>query len=173
MNTLPFVWELNKDNVISHVIGSPNVRSMPNPASYTKDIVHYLDGKDLIFVESSIPRGGTIESIVADIAREKQLKLNCVASERESEAFYIYYSSQINTKELADAYKKGDEEKLKEAYGIPMDKHDKFNKNIVDLSAPFFNALPTLLVANLAHFIVEPSMLTMYQEKGIKIKRIQ
>jgi hypothetical protein len=33
-------------------------------------------------------------------------------------------------------------------------------------------AEPTLVAVGLAHFIVEPSMLTMYKEHGVNVKRL-
>jgi len=173
MNKLPFVWELSSNVSVSHAIGVTSVRSMHRPEQYTQDIVQYMDRKNLIFTESSVPYGGTIEAIIADIARAKEVTIRCIATERESKSFYKYYSDQVDTKEAADAYKKGDEAELKKLYAFPMPNHRKINENIVERSTPFIKIVSTLLVANLAHFLVEPSILQMYEEKEIKIKKVQ
>ena len=170
---LPFVWEMKHEDAVSHAMGAVNVRSMPRPENYTKDIVHYLDGKDIVFVESVVPDAGTLDYAVVDIARDKELILRRISTKDESKKFYLYYSALINNREAAAAYKKGDEAELKIIYGAPMDSHNAINTNIVEQSIRFIKALPTLLAANLAHFLVEPSLLTLYQENGIKIKRIQ
>ncbi len=173
MNKLPFIWELSNEITVSHAIGVTNVRSMHRPEQYTKDIVQYMDSKNLIFVESAVPYGGTIEAVVTDIARAKEVTVRCIATELESASFYTYYSDQIDTREAADFYKKGDETELRKLYAFPMSSHRKINENIVERSAPLIKIVSTLLIANLAHFLVEPSILQMYQEKELKIKRIQ
>lgn len=173
MNKLPFVWELEQDGVVSHAIGSPGAHAMPSPEHYTQDIMRYLDDKHLVLVESAVPYGGTLEAAVADITRAMELPLKCVSPNHEATKFHLYYERRINTREAAEAYKKGDLEEMRKFYGEPMSQHKAINHNIAERSARLFKVVPSLLVVNLAHFIIEPTLLKMYEEREIKIKRVQ
>ncbi len=169
MSALPFVWELNHERVVSHIIGSPKGLPALKPETYAKDIVHYLDGKKVVFVETFIPTKGTLDAAVVDIASAMELSLKRIITEDERKIFNEHYSAKLHNKEATGIYKKGDEAEMKKIYGASIADIKSINENMVVKSIRFVKSVPTLIVANLAHFLVEPSLLTMYQDKGIKI----
>lgn len=173
MNTLPFIWELDSNGIVSHAIGMPRGLSMLCPEHFTKNIIHYLDGKNVVFVESFIPHRGTLDAAIVDIARAIELPLKRIIAENERKAFYVHYSARINNNEAAHAYRKGDETELKKMYGPPIANLDTDNRTMLERSMPIIKAVPALLTTNLVNFLVEPSLLDLYQEKEIKVKRIQ
>ncbi len=176
MNKLPFVWELKYEGVVSHTIGSPKGITTISPEHYIKDIVNYLDGKKVVFVEPTVIIG-TLDNVIVDIANDvklrQKLRIEINTTEVERKAVSSHYSHLVNTKEAADAYKSGNETELKKMYGKLTPSLNLVNKNIVIRSLHDIGAEPTLLVANLAHFVVEPSLVKMYEEKKIEIKRVQ
>ncbi|MBI4146874.1 TraB/GumN family protein [Candidatus Woesearchaeota archaeon] len=74
------------------------------------------------------------------------------------------------------AYQSGDEQALRVQKIRPAQEPlvIKRNQLMAYRSLEHLVAVPTLIAVGYAHFIgPEPSMLTLYQEKGIKVKRIQ
>ncbi len=76
---------------------------------------------------------------------------------------------------LYTAYKKGDEKKVAQLSELDADEEDRLaerNKTMVDNSLKYLQQ-PSIILAGAAHFVVEPSMIMMYKEKGIEVKRVQ
>ncbi len=76
---------------------------------------------------------------------------------------------------LYTAYKKGDAQKIARFSELDDKKEDRTqerNKTMVDNSLAYIQQ-PSIVLAGTTHFVCEPSMLTMYQEKGITVKRVQ
>ena len=170
MSKPPFVWELSSGKVVSHAIGSPHGLMM-YAKQYTRDIVHFLDGKQLVLVEELINPGDTIDAITVDIATERGFPIKEIASNIERRFFSRYAECLDHT--AIEPYQKGDEEAMKKLYEkIRIVPPHECNSNMVDRSLQHLRKTPSLIVINLAHLIVEPSMLTMYGQKGITVKRV-
>lgn len=173
MNKLPFVWELDYDGVVSHAIGSPHGLRMITFDRYTQDILHKMENKNAVLLEPKMNKREPLDAAVYDIAREQGISYKPISSEADSEAFYAHYAVLLNGAQAAVAYHREDEDCLKKAYGGPAFNLELINGKIVEHSWRWIRTVPSLIVANLAHFLVEPSIIKLYQEKGIKIKRVQ
>lgn len=172
MNKLPFVWKLDYQGIISHAIGSPHGLNMYSP-KYIQDLLHYLEDKNTVLVETQINYGGTLDAAIVDITSDRELLLKECATGKESDAFDNQYSVYLNTPEALEPYQKGDAEKIKKIYGEHASYLDAFNNNMFEKSWRWLTIAPSLLVCNLARLLIEPSLLTMYEGKGIKIEKIQ
>ncbi|MEM3154520.1 MAG: hypothetical protein QW165_03060 [Candidatus Woesearchaeota archaeon] len=170
MNRLPFVWELNYEGIVSHAIGSPHGIQWFSADKYIKDIVYYLDGKCAVLAEAEINQGGTIDAVIIDIAKEKSIPRKIVTAEKERKAFDEYYSVYLDCPQADRAYRKGDAKMLKAIYGRPGFNLDQFTWNLAERSLRWLKTTPSLLVANLAHFIIEPTILAHFQKRGIQPK---
>lgn len=76
---------------------------------------------------------------------------------------------------LYTAYINGNERKVAQMAELDEDKEYKTqarNKTMVENSLAYLQQ-PSIVLAGAAHFLIEPSMLTMYKEKGIAVKRVQ
>jgi hypothetical protein len=173
MNKLPFTWELEYKGIISHAIGSPHWLRMVSASRYTQDILHKLEGKSTILLEANTQKNEVLEIAVADIALSQGLQLKTIATEQERNAFDSYYSSSAMNTEAASAYIKEDSEQLKKMYGRPDFKLSKITDNIAERSQEWIKTTPALLVTNLAHFLIVPSLIKIYEKNGIKAKRVQ
>lgn len=173
MNKLPFVWELDYDGVVSHAIGSPHGLRMITFNKYTQDILHHLENKSAVLLEPKAHKRESLDAAIYDIAREQGISSKPICSEQESEAFNAHYSALLSGAQNIAAYQREDEAKLKETYGGPAFNLELINGKLAEHSWRWLRTVPSLLVANLAHFLVEPSLLKKYEEKEIKIKRIQ
>lgn len=86
-------------------------------------------------------------------------------------------SAEYNpVKELIDAYMRGDESTLTSQFNEQnegqLDVHVRRNEGLAANSLPYLEQ-PSTVAVGVAHFIMEPSILTLYKEHGIKIKRIK
>jgi uncharacterized protein YbaP (TraB family) len=70
------------------------------------------------------------------------------------------------------AYEKGDLDALTRQANNYSIKSPERNQKMVERSMPHFKR-PTLIAVGIGHFVKEPTILTMYKEKGVRIKRIQ
>jgi len=70
-----------------------------------------------------------------------------------------------------DAYMSGDLQAI-----IELSKKEEINtdrhKTIAERSLPYLKE-PSTIAVGLAHFVVEPTVLTFYRQKGIEVKRVQ
>ncbi len=177
---LPFVWELKNELLTSHLIGSPHGFSI-NHALYTVDLVKYLNDKGLVLVEE-INGFGNLDATVELIARETKVDIKPIATSEESNIFYHRYGFNLRDQpEPVAAYRQADADKLKKIYeGVKNDLTpdqlrilEQCNPNMVALSLPELEKLPALIIVDLAHLLIEPTMLQFYQKKGINIEKIQ
>jgi hypothetical protein len=172
MNKLPFVWELKHKGVVSHAIGSPH-GLMISADRYVQDILNRLENKCAVLGESNAFEHQAIDSAIVDIARAQKITYRSISTKEEKENFYEHYYPRICNKSAIESFRKGDEAALKEAYGKPELSIDLINTDIAERSWRWIAKVPSLIVANLAHFIVDTSLLQIYEEKGIKTKRNQ
>jgi len=179
MNKLPFVWELkskgdlHSEDCISHAIGSPH-GLMIYASQYTKDLLQFLEDKSIVLVESNVNYGGTLDATLVDISNDFKMPIKEIASREDREAFEDQYSVYLNGQTAVEAYKQGDEEAIKKIYGAQIAPlTEKCNTSMAKESLRFFKTLKALIMVDLAHFLIEPSLLTMYKDKGIEIKKIQ
>lgn len=177
---LPFVWELKNELFTSHLIGSPHGFSI-NHTLYTMDLCKYLNDKGCVLVEEINGFGG-LDKTLEFIARETKMSIKAIATQEESTVFYRRYGFNLRDQpEPVAAYRQADADKLKGLYEAinsdltPDQLHilEQCNSNMVTESLKELENLPALIMVDLAHLLIEPTMLDFYQKKGIEIKIVQ
>ncbi len=193
MNKLPFVWELNNKGIISHAIGSPHGLEI-RTSLYTPEVIKYLQGKTCVLLEDEDEfHRQPLDKMVFDLAYDMDMPIRGLETIEESNytrGVYLLASLTVLKPLSYDriaafkSYAKGDEEPLREVCRQqeewlkealePIDyiQHCARNSNMAERSLINLTK-PSLLIVGLAHLILEPSMLSMYQEKGIGVKRLQ
>ncbi len=128
----------------------------------------YLQGVEIVQLEHQRKR-----NLTRDYVNDEYAKIirNLIENERKKTGYWMTF-----TRNYVREYLNGDETPLKR-------KHEKEHGNtnidqernrlIVKTSLPHMKA-PCVVAVGLAHYIIEPdSMLTLYRERGIKVKRIK
>jgi len=190
---LPFVWELDSQGVVSHCIATHHQLPKTYLLEYSEDIRKILQGKKqalleverfpestlLIASKRPLPAGAeydcTTYNSLQRMAQDHQRRLHENADGIDGLIEAIAFSLSIaveglHTKEEHEGY-------LKALTNPPQPSLiAEANRLWVERSITYLDAArgPSLIAAGLAHFwSIEPSMITMYQEKGIKVERVQ
>ncbi len=133
-----------------------------------------LTSMEQIFEDASHVRPKALEKIDFKIATD-QLK-DCTESLRTLIAVVppTRGSAIQFFQTLYTAYKEGNAQKIARLSELDDEKEltQERNKTMVNNSLAYIKQ-PSIVLAGAAHFVCEPSMLTLYQEKGIKVKRVQ
>ena len=177
---LPFVWELKDKQMISHIVGSPHAIQV-NCNTYVPDLFKYLNEKGCVLVEELKAFGG-LDALAEIVAKERSMQLTGLATTEESNVFYNKYALPLAYEPAATmAFRKGDENEMRRLY---LDKQSTFtssqsqtlktcNPHMVERSLIHLRKVSSLILVDLAHLLIGPTMLKYYNDEGFEIKRIQ
>jgi len=131
---------------------------------------------------------GILERTLTHAAEKRNIPVQFLDSPDEHENYGRLYRGKIPTelgKKMNQAYHAGDEKTLRELIE-EVDKHLRYKlapheyeilhkKRHLKMAVRSANYMkePSLVGVGLTHFLVEPSVLTMYKEIGIEVKRVQ
>ncbi len=179
MSKLPFVWKLEKDGVISHIVGSPHGIQIDCRA-YVPDLFKYLNEKGCVLVEELKAFGG-LDGLAETVAKERGMHLTGLAKRDESNVFFKKYALPL-AKEPASviSFKKGDDNEMRKLY---LEKQDTLtlseskiaktcNPCMVERSLKELKKAPTLIIVDLAHLLIGPTMLKYYDDEGFEITEL-
>ncbi len=176
---LPFDWKIEQKGATSHLIGSPHALNV-NTTIYTRDLFRYINDKMLAAVEEIHGFGG-LDEFVETVASERQMPIMGLLTSKESSAFYKQYSTNLNpVGDAVVAFKNADANALKTLYlarrqevkdAPPL---EKIHSTILQRSIKMLNKAPSIIVVDVAHLLLEPSLITLYsQQKELQIEPIQ
>ncbi len=237
MNKLPYVWELDKDGVISYAIGTIHValneyeddvteklrgkkRLLPEinhheMSKYHHEFIHALfkpfapEEKNMIVEMLGISLDelralppGLFHSYLYDPAapeefpsvdyvlrtKAEQNNLEIISLETPQEKLQNLHARNFLEKILAPARKNPDlfgclPLFLRQSMSREMERYQRGelrpvhsdlarNRRMAERSLSYLDQ-PSVVGIGASHFLAEPSLLSLYQEKGIKVKRIQ
>jgi hypothetical protein len=177
---LPFVWKLESGEIVSHAIGSPHAINV-DYRIYVPALFRLIEDKGCVLVEELQGFGG-LDALAETVAKERNMHLAGLSTADESTAYYTEYAFPLeNNPEAARAFKNGDAESMRKLYlknQLRLDSektktvqeyHQKRMRNTVEK----LRTVPTLVIIDLAHFLVEPTEIRAYENNGIAVQRIQ
>jgi len=145
-------------------------------------------GIDILLMSASMSHGAAIVSLETVAEQMNAFKRILDENARKIPLFLAnpetYVAAVVGDfKNRTAAYASGDilrVRQLKDMSGQTLDQitesHPEItgerNRRMTDLSLPYLQQ-PSIVAVGVAHFLCEPTMLTMYEEKGIKVKRVQ
>ncbi len=177
---LPFVWELKDKQITSHIVGSPHGIQI-DFRKYVPDLFSYLNEKGCVLVEE-LKGFGELDALTEIVAKERGMQLAGLATEEKSNLFYNKYARPLAYEPAATmAFKKGDENEMRKIY---LEKQSTLtlsqsqtlktcNPSMVERSLAYLRKAPSLILVDLAHLLIGPTLLKYYDDEGFEIKRIQ
>ena len=167
--------------LVSYIPGSSleELKDLPT-ACFTEYLMHLAGFRNLVsleetFLDVALKKDMPVNSLeIAYIDRLVAKIRNNTDELRQAIKFGQKCGSiPQSMREMYLAYQAGNEKRMEQLAEKHMEKLDlERNENMTEKSLPHLQR-PSIVAVGVAHFLFEPSMLTLYRQKGIEVKRIQ